>query len=229
MKIRMKFEKKGLVKFVGHLDTVRLFQRAIKMCNIPIAYSQGFNPHPLTYFAMPLSVGVSSEGEYLEIITKEPVDLEELKEKFNKVLPEGIRIVTCFQVDEKTDSLMSLVHRGDYVITIDKNTMNEADFKKCEAQLAQESLWIMKKGKKKTTEVDIKPLIVHYQLEETPTHYRIEAQLKTGSKANLSPDLLLKAVSSDASEGWSYQIERKELYTEDGEQVIPLCRYGHVH
>lgn len=228
MKIRMKFTKKGHVKFVGHLDTVRLFQRAIKVCSIPVAYSQGFNPHPLTYFAMPLSVGVSSEGEYFEIVTREDVSVEEVKENLNKVLPEGITMTEAYQIQESGPSLMSLVDYADYEITIPHEVISKEDFSSYEEAIKQEEIITLKKGKKKTTEVDIKPLVCSYEFAEEATGYVMRLQLQAGSKANLSPELLLKAITAGKSEDLPYSIERKELYTQNEDSIVPLYAYGHA-
>ena len=68
MKIRIKFAKTGVMKFVGHLDVMRYFQKAIRRAELPIAYSEGFSPHMLLSFASPLGVGISSTGEYFDMV-----------------------------------------------------------------------------------------------------------------------------------------------------------------
>lgn len=222
MRIRGKFTKKGKVKFVGHLDTMRLFQRAIKVAGIPIAYSQGFNPHALVYFAMPLSVGISSVGEYIDIVTDQDVDVEATKIKLNEVLVNEIQILDMYEVVERAESLMSMVGAADYQITIPKDHV-EATFEEYfNEQLAKEELLVEKKSKKKFIEVDVKPLVMGYSLEATENNYIINLKLFAGSKQNLSPDLLLKAVLGAKVEEIPYSVERIELYTEKDDQFVPI-------
>ncbi|OON95941.1 MAG: hypothetical protein ATN36_07025 [Epulopiscium sp. Nele67-Bin005] len=221
MRIRGKFTKLGAIKYVGHLDTVRLFQRAIKMAHIPVAYSEGFNPHSKVYFAMPLSVGVSSEGEYIEIKTTKDIDLDETTNSLNSVLPEGIKMEKFVEVEQQMPTLMSQVDRADYVLTLEAPTSPEIS--ELEENLNQDTLIIRKRNKKnKWSEVDIKPLIINYHIEKNEEQIIINTQIKTGSKANLSPELLLRAICPNHFDTLVYDIHRKELYNEQEEEVTPL-------
>ena len=78
MKIRIKFAKTGVMKFVGHLDVMRYFQKAIRRAELPIAYSEGFSPHMLLSFASPLGVGISSPGEYFDMVLAEDMKTDEI-------------------------------------------------------------------------------------------------------------------------------------------------------
>ena len=93
----LRYERDERVKYVSHLDFVRVFGRAIRRAHIPVAYSEGFNPHPLLGFALPLSVGYTSECEIIEITLSEEMAPEELKERLNDVLPDGIRILSAHE------------------------------------------------------------------------------------------------------------------------------------
>ncbi len=214
MRIRGQFTKEGNVKFVGHLDTVRMFQRAIKVAKIPVAYSEGFNPHSKVYFAMPLSVGVASVGEYIEIRTKEDMPPDEVQSRLNQVLPRGIRLSSCFEVDATTPTLMSQVEVADYLVKF------EQDFsEKIEQALYKEEIQISKRNKKKKwVEIDIKPLIINYEI--TPAQLKVK--LYAGSKQNLSVDLLLKAIFGDQLEELIYSIERIDLYTIVNDEIVSL-------
>ncbi len=228
MKSRFKFTKQGHVKFVGHLDTVRLFQRAVRVAGIPIAYSQGFNPHALVYFAMPLSVGVSSISEYLEVVTTEDLDPQAMMQSLNAVLPEGIKILEAFQIEEKGPTLMSLVQEADYRIYLPKASVDATMLAACKARLEAPEILTMKKGKKKTTEVDLKPLIRAYTWDETATNDTLFVKVAAGSAENLSPDLLLKAITDKACEQWDYAIEREALYTTIDDTMQSISCYGRI-
>ena len=74
MKARIKFRKYGVMRFIGHLDVMRYFQKAMRRAEIPIAFTGGYSPHMIMSFAQPLGVGVTSDGEYLDIELKEDID-----------------------------------------------------------------------------------------------------------------------------------------------------------
>lgn len=88
MKIRIKFAKTGVMKFVGHLDVMRYFQKAIRRAELPIAYSEGFSPHMLLSFASPLGVGISSTGEYFDMVLAEDMKTDEIVKRLNATMVE---------------------------------------------------------------------------------------------------------------------------------------------
>lgn len=228
MRIRVKFTKEGNVKFVGHLDTVRLFQRAIKAAGIPVAYSQGFNPHSLIYFAMPLSVGVSSQAEYMDIVTAEDMSCEEVRKRLEAILVKGIEIIDLFEMPSSTESLMSMVDMADYRIQIPKEALTEEERAQILVKVEGPELLVMKKGKKKVIkEVDIKPLIRHFEFKEESDFYVIETTVMAGSKQNLSPELLLQSLMGEKTATMPYSIERLELYhVDENGKAIALADYG---
>ena len=93
MKIRIKFRKVGNVRFIGHLDIMRYFQKAIRRADIDIVYTEGFSPHQVMSFAAPLGVGIISEGEYLDIEVHTSKSSEASIQALNDVMAEGIEIV----------------------------------------------------------------------------------------------------------------------------------------
>lgn len=228
MKIRIKFSKTGNVKYVGHLDTMRLFQRAIKVAKLPVGYSQGFSPHSLVYFALPLSVGMSSSGEYMEIVMAEPITPEEVKERLSKVMVSGISLLDVFEVEEKTSSLMSLVQGADYKMMLKVPGHEEITADVLEEKVRQsEELIVLKKGKKGIAPVDIKPLILESNFEQVDDCIAIDLKVYAGSSKNLSPDLFVKALLGDLS--YELQVMRKELYTEGDNGLVPIYTVGRVN
>lgn len=224
MRIRLKFSKMGPVKYVGHLDTMRLFQRAVKVAGIPVAYSQGFSPHSLVYFALPLAVGVQSTGEYMEIVTATDVDPVAIKDNLNAVLVEGVHIEDAFRIGDKSDSLMSLVQAADYDILIKKQEGITTEL--IERKLAQDELVIMKKGKAGIRPVDLKPMLLDYNMEETDLGILITVHACAGSSQNLNPDLFVKALLADDITDYEMSVIRKEMYTLDQDQYISLNTFG---
>ena len=110
MKIRIKFAKTGVMKFVGHLDVMRYFQKAIRRAELPIAYSEGFSPHMLLSFASPLGVGISSTGEYFDMVLAEDMKTDEIVKRLNATMVEGMEVISARHVpDGKASKAMSLV------------------------------------------------------------------------------------------------------------------------
>ena len=89
MKIRIKFRKTGIMKFIGHLDVMRYFQKAIRRADVEICYSGGFSPHQIMSFAAPLGVGITSNGEYVDIEVHSTGTTAEMLERLNAVMAEG--------------------------------------------------------------------------------------------------------------------------------------------
>lgn len=227
MKIRVKFSKSGNVKYVGHLDTMRLFQRAIKVAQLPVAYSQGFSPHSLVYFALPLAVGMQSEGEYMEIVMQEPILAKDVKERLSSVMVSGITLLDVFEVEEKTSSLMSLVQGADYKLTLKVLQQPEVTATVLEEKvMTSKELIVLKKGKKGIAPVDIKPLILESVFTDRGDKIDIDLKVFAGSSKNLSPDLFIKALLGETP--YELEVVRKELYTEGEEGLMPLYAVGRV-
>ena len=93
LKVRIKFAKTGCMKYVGHLDIMRFFQKAIRRSQLPIRYSEGFNPHQIMSFAAPLGVGLTSEGEYLDIDLKEEVPSREALCRLRETMVDGMEVL----------------------------------------------------------------------------------------------------------------------------------------
>ena len=109
MKVRIKFSKEGPIKFIGHLDVMRYFQKAIRRADIDIAYTTGFSPHQIMSFASPLSVGHESIGEYFDVELHSIVSEEDMKNRLNSVMVEGIQIQDVAVLDDKEGNAMASV------------------------------------------------------------------------------------------------------------------------
>ena len=116
VRLIVRFSKEERVKYISHLDLMRTLQRALRRAEIPVAFSQGFNPHPRLSFASALAVGMTSEGEYMDILLEQDLVPDEFCNRMNKVLPLGIRMLEAIKVSNKIPSLMSIVERADYLI-----------------------------------------------------------------------------------------------------------------
>jgi len=191
-KLRFYFSKADEVKYVGHLDTIELFDRAFRRAKLSIAFSEGFNPRPKLSFAHPLAVGISSNEEIAEIELSEKMEEEKFVEKLNDSLPEAIRITKAEYIDEKK-SLMSLVKSAEYVLEIQDNNIT---IRQIENLLLQKEIIIEKTSKSgKTSEIDIKPMILSWEFIDKENKI-FKVDLKTGSNENLRPDTLIKLLGN---------------------------------
>lgn len=186
--VRLLFSKTDRCKYISHLDINRCMSRALTRAQIPLWYTEGFNPHPYMSFSLPLPLGVESMCESLEIRIVGDISNDDIKKKLNAVLPTGIRIVDVY--DDFRDC--SEIAFSDYVFKYDfKN--NEEAAEKIKKVLSQDSIMALKRGKqgrrKVFKEVDIKPLIDKYSVSVRDNSTVINARLAAGQQSNLSPEL----------------------------------------
>lgn len=128
MKVRIKFAKEGMMKFIGHLDIMRYFQKAIRRAELPIAYSEGFSPHMILSFAAPLGVGITSLGEYFDMELTREMPTEEIRRRLDQEMVEGMRVLSARRVpDGKTSKAMSLVAAADYRILFREDVSRPGD------------------------------------------------------------------------------------------------------
>ena len=172
MKIRIKFRKNGGRRFFGHPDFMRFFQKAVRMSGIDICYSEGFSPHQIMSFAAPLGVGVTSDGEYLDIEVHTSRSTQTAIEALNAVMPEGMEITGYVQLDDKAKTAMSVVCAADYEIWYKQEyemPAQLADQTKLEQKLHQffqepEEVLVTKKTKKSEKIMDLKQLVYDFQI-----------------------------------------------------------------
>ena len=232
-KVRIKYAKMGVLKYIGHLDLMRFFQKAVKRADLDIAYSQGYSPHQLMSFAAPLALGVTSEGEYFDAQFNSLIPSDEFVRRLNEQMVDGIFVKDVILLPEGAKKAMSIVAASDYIITVntkDKdvdmisgNSLKEAIFSKVPPLLEKESIEVFRKTKKNEKVEDIKKGIYKLSLSED----QIYMYLATGSEYNLKPESVLEALCNEADVPYNkfdYQIHRLETYTrnEHGELVSLL-------
>ncbi len=216
MKARIKFRKYGVMKFIGHLDVMRFFQKVMRRADIPIAFTGGFSPHMIMSFANPLGVGLTSDGEYFDIELTEEIDMAEAVERMNQVMVEGIDVVNMVPIsDDKKQTGMSIVAAADYLSTV-KRGVFPTDWKERAAGfMKQTEIYITKKTKKSEKEVDIKPMIYQFEVRGDSVYMLVA----TGSVENLKPELVMQALCSylglDA-ETISFAHHRLDVYANIG-------------
>ena len=118
MKIRIKFSKQGTMKFIGHLDSMRYFQKAMRRADVDIRYSEGFSPHQIMSFAAPLGVGLTGSGEYLDIEVHSSDSSRVMVKRLNEVMAEGVEILSFRRLPDGAANAMSLVAACDYTVRL---------------------------------------------------------------------------------------------------------------
>lgn len=232
MKVRIKYTKSGNLKFIGHLDVMRYFQKAVKRAGLDIAYSQGFSPHQLMSFAAPLALGVTSEGEYFDAEFNSLVSSDEFVRRFNEQMVEGMEVNDVILLPDNAKNSMSLVAASDYQISIlDKEDEKSADRKAklLEASkylLEKETIEVLRKTKKNEKVEDIKKGI--YKL--FPDGDKIYMLLATGSEYNLKPELVIEALCKETGQVYKkfdYRIHRIETYMKNEKgRLVSLLESG---
>ena len=227
MKIRIKFTKTGSLRFIGHLDVMRYFQKAFRRAKVDIAYSQGFSPHQILSFAAPLGIGLTSEGEYLDAEFHTTKSSKEMIEIINQCMVEEIQIREFKLLDDNAANAMSSVAAADYVVTIKEEYYDETFFNQLEEFGKQSVISIVKKTKRSEKEMDIKPMIYELRREGENSVFM---KVATGSVENLKPELVMKAYCDFCEKEWKqfgFMTKRLETYLFDEEKgYLPLGAIG---
>lgn len=219
------------MKFIGHLDIMRYFQKAIRRAEIPIAFTSGYSPHMIMSFANPLGVGLTSDGEYFDIELTESIASKEAVRRLNEQMVDGMEIVSFVQIpDDKKSKGMSIVAGADYLSSVKNGSLPEDLAEKLEAFYAQNEICVVKKTKKSEKEVDIRPMIYKLECRDGKIYMRVAA----GSVQNLKPELVTEAfvryLGMDAEEV-TFTHHRLETFAEsegtEGKMIlVPLDALG---
>ncbi len=247
MMVRMKFIKTGPVKFIGHLDIMRFFQKAVRRAGLDVEYSQGFNPHQVMSFASPLGVGLTSEGEYLDVSFNSLPEKSIAIKTLNDAMNEFIQVTDMVELNNGAKNAMASVAAADYLVSLKDgyDFFTAGEFReKFTAFMLQENITILKKSKKSEKETDIKSFIYSYAFtdteffgvdkkslaEEYDNGVQLYLRLSSGSVNNLKPELVTEAFCEYAGvpfNEFAFQMHRFELYTQtESGSYIPLSEVG---
>lgn len=189
-KLRLRFTKTGRAVYISHLDLMRTMQRAFLRSEIPLKYSEGFNPHAQISFALPLSVGTASECELMDFRLREYMALPEIVFRLNRSLPEGIKVLEAYEWDRKTKEIKWLDVDG--VFEYDVNSPEKLlpqiiDF------YQRDSIVIEKKSKNGVSQLDIAPAIRSISLDAVSNSITLKA-LVSAREPTLNPDHMVAAL-----------------------------------
>lgn len=229
MKLRIKFNKFGAVKFIGHLDIMRFFQKALRRADIDVAYSGGFSPHQIMSFASPLGVGLESNGEYFDVEINSPISSQEFIDKVNAVSIPEIQVLDVRLLPEKAGNAMASVAAAGYTIRFREGRELTDWQNRFETFMAQEKILITKATKRGTAEIDLKPAIYDYDVHEEGLYLLVNAS----SEGNIKPTLVMDAFAAflgQELQNNALMITREETFgckEKDGAHIfIPLAEFG---
>ena len=206
IKLRAIFEKKGRAKYISHLDLNRCMLRTFRRSGLPIWYTEGFNPHPYYSFALALSLGYESSCEVLDFNLNEELPLDEVRERLNAVMPEGMRVLSVAEPRLKITAITS----AEYSFSLKTPSPNEL-CAAIEQFLSQDSILIDKRTKKGMKTVDIKPDIDVRSVSCTDDSVDMSMCLPAGTQTNYNPSLFIDALKS---------------FTELHFEAVNICRTG---
>lgn len=191
--VRIRFSKTDRLKYISHLDINRAMSRAFKRADIPLWYTEGFNPHPYMSFSLPLSLGVESMCESVDIRIIDDIDNLEIKRRMNDALPDGLKVIDVY--DNFRDC--SEIAFSDYVFKFQFGD-NESALEKIKSVLESEQILALKKAKqgrrRVLKETDIKTFIDKYSISIRGDVIVLNIRLLAGPDRNLNPSLLFDTI-----------------------------------
>lgn len=214
--VRIWLSKKGRIKFVSHLDMFRMMQRAVRRADIPLWYTEGFNPHPYISYLLALPLGVEGEAEPIDLRIVEDISLEEIKNRLNERMPEGLEITDVTLPFNKPGEIAY----GRYTCEIPTEDISRDELFEA---LTSGELTCEKSGKsggrKIMKTVNVSEHIKSFELKEENGSIYLEVVLPAGSSFNLNPVQLMEAVSSRVG---------RSIYPANTRRIALLCENGEV-
>lgn len=234
--VRIKYSKQGALKFIGHLDMMRSFQKLLRRARVDVAFSEGFSPHMIMSYAFPLGVGMTSDSEYVDVQLDPAGSGSSLVRRLNEEAPEGIHFLDARQIQPgKANKGMALVARADYTLAFREGRQWPEEWKRdFEMWLGKREILVTKKGKKTEKQINIRPLIYEASVsEEGEEGQRIRLALSAGSAASIRPEMVMQTFASGCGFDFTpfmFQINRDEVYADCGSgeehEFVPLIDLG---
>lgn len=194
MRALIRFGKQPRLRFISHLDLQRFFQRAVNRTGLPIAWSQGFNPHPVMSFGSALALGWTSEYEVIDIKLSAPMGRKRTEDAVRAALPEDLPVLEVRMVDDRHAAPMSLVRMSDYVVRLEGENA-PAIIGQIPAFLEREVVDAVKKTKSGEKTINARPLVLSLEALEAD---RFRTRLMLTESQSIKPELLVSLLSDMA-------------------------------
>ena len=199
MKLRVKFTKHGPIRYIGHLDVMRFFQKAIRRAQIDITYTTGFSPHQIMSFAQPLGVGLESNGEYMDIEVNSIISCRDVMERLNNASVPGIEVTSVKILPDNAINAMASVAAASYTVYFVEGrgphfNINEA----IDVLMQNDTVTITKQTKKGTREIDLKAGI--FNLNWDDENNSVKMTVDASSAGNIKPVQIIDKIFNDNNE-----------------------------
>ncbi|NLT08456.1 MAG: DUF2344 domain-containing protein [Ruminococcus sp.] len=212
LRVRATFKKTGRAKYISHLDLNRCMLRTFRRSGLPIWYTEGFNPHPYYAFALALSLGFESECEILDFnITDDNMSMEEIRDRLNAVMPEGMGIISVAVQEQK----ITAIAKAEYSFSL---VADDADklMEDINRLISGDEILIEKKTKKGIKTVDIKPDMEVISCEKGEGSVNIVMRLPAGTQTNYNPTLFVEALKNSGAQPFEAEkFVRRAILCED--------------
>lgn len=216
--VRLNFSKTGRAIYISHLDINRMMTRAVRRAKLPMWYTEGFNPHPYLTFALPLSLGQSSDCEYMDIRIEGDITDEEIMNRLNAVLPEGVKILSVSAPVYDAKEIEKALY---FVKLVFKDAETSKSFAERAQTLAEgEELLAEKRGKKGhrkvMKQINLIDFIYDMKFSTAENIVNLQCVLAAGNTNNLNPTLLVETLEKEI--GIEHEMEyivRRKLITKD--------------
>lgn len=233
--IRAKFTREENVRFISHLDIMRVFERALRRARLPVKYSEGYNPRPAIVFGLPLPVGVTSEAEYADFELTQKITPQEFLKALSMQLPGGLKLVAA-AVRKGKENIMASVDAALYdMVLYSKHKGFKTQVEKClDEMLNSRELSVEKNTKRGPEMVDIRPLVIKAEISHERARWCTESDygnnltgafltmlVSAGSRGNLKPVLFVKALESCCGLKIRFvRVHRRQLYVKKGDRLV---------
>lgn len=192
LRLRAVFEKSGRAKYISHLDLNRCMLRIFRRSKLPVWYTEGFNPHPYYSFALALSLGFESDCEIMDFnITDDSMSHDEIRDRLNAVMPEGMRIISVAEQVKK----ITAIAKAEYSFSLVSEDITEV-YDALMELLAESEILIEKKTKKGVKTVNIMPELEIVSYELTKSSIDMVIRLPAGTQTNYNPTLFIDALKN---------------------------------
>lgn len=194
-RLRLLFAKKNDIKYISHLDLALAWERALRRAQLPLAYSQGFNPRPKMQFASGLPLGTTGSAEILDIIITEPVSPDDARQRIAPKLPAGLGLQAVIEVPLKSPTLQHLLRQAEYRVTVETELPAAELAARVESLLAAETVTQTRRRMKQDEEFDLRTWLHELTLEAVGGGDAVFLMRVTaGQHGNLRPEEVLKAL-----------------------------------
>lgn len=195
IRLRVQFAKLDEAKYISHLDLMRALSRTFRRAEIPIGFSQGYNPHHLISMGGALAVGLTSTAEYMDLDFSEAITPEEFLQATRSQMPPGLELIKAEEISTSVNSLMAQINIAVYLVKVKTSLEKEGIEQVLREFKSQKEILVTRVRKKKVREVDLKPLVHEVKLLYIEDEPFLQIRVQTGSKGNARPEEVMEVLA----------------------------------